>query len=140
MHQDTSFYMDMMNDEPEYELARELHLSREKRSKIGEILYEARRGDATKASLLEAIRAVLDIDEQHNFDVVMNYSWWRDWPWVECIAVDEETMKSCRCNSCVAIKVRQSHRERQDREFEAMLEELRERAAKPFYKDWEVPY
>lgn len=139
MHQDTEFYMGMMDNEPEYGLARELHLSRGKRARIGSILDSARREGSAKEEILSQIREILDIDEQHNFDVVMGWSWWQDWPWVECTAIDEETMQGCRCDSCVAIKVRKLHQERQDREFEAMLDELRTRAAKPFYKDWEVP-
>lgn len=139
MHQDTSYAFDDYEDEPAQRLSRELQLPAEQRHKIIEILDDARRNDLSRENTLLAVRSVLKPYQQDMFDRVMGWSWWKDWPWVTCTAFDEASMQSCSCDSCIHYRVERSRREQQDREFEAMLDELRERAKKPFYKDWEVP-
>jgi hypothetical protein len=141
MHQDTEYYMTQMSDEPEYRLAKEMYLDQRRRKEIGKIIGEARYQGLSKDETRELVREFFSDarDLQDRFDDMMQQFWWDDWPFIECIAYDEAGLEKCRCESCVAIKTQRMHREEQAREFEAMLEDLREKAKKPWYKGWEVP-
>jgi len=140
MHEDTSHAMDRWDEEPEHRLAKELHLDREITKKVGDILYDAQRNDLSRRNTLLAVRSVLKPYQQEQFDQIITWSWWQDWPFGrECIANDEESMMACPCDSCASYRMNKSHRERQAERFESMLDDLREKAEKPFYRGWKVP-
>ena len=138
----------MYEDDPARRLIRHLRIDHETQSdiyqqKINEIIDAAQREHKTRD---EARQDIEDFIKQIGYDVLDNYQklmrndWgWKQWPYILCTGYDEASMQTCMCSGCIHIRTERMRQEAEEVAYEQMMEELRERAADPFYKDWEVP-